>query len=143
MQKITIHTDGGARSNPGPAGIGVVIQNESGEVIGEVSRFIGSQTNNYAEYEALIQGLLAVREMFSGKTDDIEMSVVMDSELVVKQCQGLYKIKEPTLKEQWGRVQAIRAEFFPHITFTHVRREHNAHADKLVNAAVDAALGKA
>ncbi len=142
MQKITIHTDGGARQNPGPAGIGVVIQDENEKVIGEISKFIGSQTNNFAEYEALIQGLLKVQEMFPGKTDDIEMHVVMDSELVVKQCQGLYKIKEPTLKEQWGRVQAIRAEFYPHITFTHVRREFNAHADKLVNAAVDAALGK-
>jgi len=143
MEKITIHTDGGARSNPGPAGIGVVIQNESGEVIGEISKFIGNQTNNFAEYEALIQGMLRVQEMFAGKTDDLELSVVMDSELVVKQCQGLYKVKEPTLKEKWERVQAIRAEFFPHITFTHVRREHNAHADKLVNAAVDAVLRKA
>lgn len=143
MQKITIHTDGGARQNPGPAGIGVVIENGNGEVIGEISKFIGSQTNNYAEYEALIQGLLWVQETFAGKTDEIEMAVVMDSELVVKQCQGLYKIKEPTLKEQWGRVQAIRAEFFPHITFKHVRREFNKHADKLVNAAVDAHLKRA
>lgn len=143
MQKITIHTDGGARSNPGPAGIGVVIQNESGEVIGEISKFIGNQTNNFAEYEALIQGMLRVQEMFAGKTDDLQLGVFMDSELVIKQCQGLYKVKEPTLKEKWERVQAIRAEFFPHITFTHVRREHNAHADKLVNAAVDAVLRKA
>ncbi len=143
MQKITIHTDGGARQNPGPAGIGVVIQDENEKVIGEISKFIGSQTNNFAEYEALIQGLLKVQEMFAGHTDDIDMRVVMDSELVVKQCQGLYKIKEPTLKEQWGRVQAIRAEFYPHLTFTHVRREFNAHADKLVNAAVDAYLKKA
>ena len=142
MQKITIYTDGGARSNPGPAGIGVVIQNENKEVIGEISKFIGSQTNNFAEYEALIQGLLKVQEMFAGKTDDIELSVMMDSELVVKQCQGLYKIKEPNLREQWERVQAIRSEFFPQITFTHVRREFNAHADKLVNAAIDTALGK-
>jgi len=143
MQKITIHTDGGARSNPGPAGIGVVIQNESGEVIGEISKFIGNQTNNFAEYEALIQGMLRVQEMFQGYTDDLQLGVFMDSELVIKQCQGLYKVKEPTLKEKWERVQAIRAEFFPHITFTHVRREHNAHADKLVNAAVDAVLRKA
>ncbi len=143
MQKITIHTDGGARSNPGPAGIGVVLQDESGKVVGEISKFIGSQTNNFAEYEALIQGLLKIQEMFAGKTDDIEVAVMMDSELVIKQCQGLYKIKEPTLKLQHERVAAIRADFFPHITFTHVRREFNKHADKLVNAAVDAALGKA
>ena len=142
MQKITIHTDGGARQNHGPAGIGVVIQNDSGEEIGAISKFIGNQTNNFAEYEALIQGLLRVQEMFPGKTDDIDMNVVMDSELVVKQCQGLYKIKEPTLKEKWGRVQAIRSEFYPHITFTHVRREFNKRADELVNAAVDAALKK-
>jgi ribonuclease HI len=142
MQKITIHTDGGARSNPGPAGIGVVIEDGEGKVIGEISKFIGNQTNNFAEYEALIEGLLWVQEKFPGKTDDIEMHVVMDSELVVKQCQGLYKVKEPTLKEQWGRVMAIKSEFYPHISFAHVRREFNKHADKLVNAAVDAALGK-
>lgn len=142
MQKITIHTDGGARSNPGPAGIGVVIQNENKEVIGEISKFIGSQTNNFAEYEALIEGMLKVQEMFAGKTDNIELGVFMDSELVIKQCQGLYKVKEPTLKEKWERVQAIRAEFFPHISFTHVRREFNKRADELVNAAVDEALGK-
>ncbi len=118
-----------------------MIQDEAGKVIGEISKYIGLQTNNYAEYEALIEGMLKVQEMFTGKTDDLELAVVMDSELVVKQCQGLYKIKEPTLKEKWGRVQAIRSEFFPHITFTHVRREHNAHADKLVNEAVDKALG--
>jgi ribonuclease HI len=143
MQKITIHTDGGARNNPGPAGIGVVIQNEEGKVIGEISRFIGNQTNNFAEYEALIQGLLMAQEMFVGKTDDMEVEVMMDSELVVKQCQGIYKVKEPTLKEKCGRVRAIRNEFFPRLTFTHVRREHNAHADKLVNAAVDAFLKRA
>jgi ribonuclease HI len=143
MEKITIHTDGGARNNPGPAGIGVVIENEEGKMIGEISKFIGNQTNNFAEYEALIQGLLMVQEMFAGKTDTMEVSVMMDSELVVKQCQGLYKVKEPTLKVQFERVLAIRSEFFPHLIFTHVRREQNAHADKLVNAAVDAALGKA
>jgi ribonuclease HI len=138
METITIFTDGGARGNPGPAGIGVLIENAEKKVLGEISKFIGHQTNNFAEYEALIQGLLMVQEMFAGKTDDIEVSVMMDSELVIKQCQGLYKVKEPTLKEQFGRVMAIRSEFFPHITFTHVPREKNAHADKLVNAAIDA-----
>jgi ribonuclease HI len=138
METITIFTDGGARGNPGPAGVGVLIENAEKKVLGEISKFIGHQTNNFAEYEALIQGLLMVQEMFAGKTDDIEVSVMMDSELVIKQCQGLYKVKEPTLKEQFGRVMAIRSEFFPHITFTHVPREKNAHADKLVNAAIDA-----
>jgi ribonuclease HI len=138
METITIFTDGGARGNPGPAGVGVLIENAEKKVLGEISKFIGHQTNNFAEYEALIQGLLMVQEMFVGKTDDIEVSVMMDSELVIKQCQGLYKVKEPTLKEQFGRVMAIRSEFFPHITFTHVPREKNAHADKLVNAAIDA-----
>lgn len=140
MQKITIHTDGGARQNPGPAGIGVVIQNESGEVIKEISEYIGSQTNNFAEYEALIRGLMMVAHMFGKSTHALQLEILMDSELVVKQCQGLYKIKEPTLKEQFLKVSALRREHFPHVSFAHVRREHNAHADRLVNAAVDAAL---
>jgi ribonuclease HI len=137
-EKIIIYTDGGARGNPGPAGIGVVIENAEKKVLGEISKFIGHQTNNFAEYEALIEGLLMIQQLFPGKTDAIEVSVMMDSELVVKQCRGLYKVKEPTLKEQFGRVMAIRSEFFPHITFTHVPREKNAHADTLVNAAIDA-----
>jgi ribonuclease HI len=138
-EKIIIYTDGGARGNPGPAGIGVVVENAEKKVLGEISKFIGHQTNNFAEYEALVQGLLMVQEMFAGKTDAMEVAVMMDSELVVKQCQGLYKVKEPALKEQFGRVMAIRSEFFPHITFSHVPREKNAHADTLVNAAIDAA----
>jgi ribonuclease HI len=138
MRKIVIHTDGGARSNPGPAGIGVVIESE-GKILKEISEYIDEQTNNFAEYEALIRGLEAVKEIAAG--EEVELVVMMDSELVVKQCQGLYKIKEPSLKAQFLRVSKLR-EHFSHITFTHVRREFNKHADVLVNKAVDQALGK-
>jgi len=142
MQKITIHTDGGARQNPGPAGIGVVIENESGEVIKEISEYIGSQTNNYAEYEALIAGLEWIKNTYDTDAKETTVVVFMDSELVVCQCEGRYKIKEPTLKEQFARVAKL-IPAFSMVTFTHVRREHNAHADKLVNAAVDAHLKRA
>jgi ribonuclease HI len=139
MQKITIHTDGGARNNPGPAGIGVVIESQ-GNILKEISEYIGEQTNNFAEYEALIKGLEAVKELSAG--EEVEIVVTMDSELVVKQCRGEYKIKEPSLRAQHLRVSKI-LEHLPNVSFVHVRREQNSHADELVNRAVDEALKKA
>ncbi|HVV38837.1 MAG TPA: ribonuclease HI family protein [Candidatus Paceibacterota bacterium] len=140
MQKITIHTDGGARGNPGPAGIGAVVTDERGTVIREVSKYIGEQTNNFAEYEALIVVLNELKKMFGEKLREMQLEVKMDSELVVRQLSGIYKVKEPTLKEQFAKVAKIRLEDAPNMTFTHVFREANAHADKLVNKAIDASL---
>lgn len=139
MQKITIYTDGGARGNPGPAGIGALIKDERGDVVKEISRYIGESTNNYAEYEALIEALTAARELYGEKLRDMKISIRMDSELIVKQIAGEYRVKEPTLKEQFARVgQLIGA--FPNIEFMHVAREKNARADELVNEAIDKAL---
>lgn len=139
MEKIIIHTDGGARGNPGPAGIGVVIADADGKVIKELSEYIGEATNNVAEYHALIRALGEAAVLFGERTLEMEFEVMMDSELVVRQCQGLYKVKEPTLKEKFAMVAQMRMEDFPNMTFTHVRREKNAHADELVNKAIDAA----
>lgn len=140
MKHLTLYTDGGARGNPGPAGIGAVIVDEEGKVVGEVSEYVGHQTNNYAEYEALIQALLKCKKMYGEKLREMRLEVRMDSELIVRQMTGLYKVKEPALKEQFARVAKIRLEDAPNIIFTHVPREKNAHADSLVNAAIDKAL---
>lgn len=138
--KIIIYTDGGARGNPGPAGIGAVILDKDEKVLKEVSAYIGETTNNMAEYEALVRVLGEAKKMFGAALREIPIDVRMDSELVVRQLSGIYKVKEPSLKEQFARIAKIRLEDAPNMTFTHVFREQNAHADKLVNAAIDAAM---
>ena len=135
--KIVIHTDGGARGNPGPAGVGVVIADGEGKKLAEVSEYIGETTNNVAEYEALIRGLEKAKKLFGEKLREMEIEARMDSELVVRQLQGLYKVKDVGLKEQFAKVASLRLEDVPNISFTHVRREKNAHADELVNEAID------
>jgi ribonuclease HI len=129
---MTISTDGGARGNPGPAGIGVVIRDESETIIFEHGAYIGEQTNNFAEYTALIKALETARDL--GGTD---LLVRMDSELIVKQMQGLYKIKEPTLQELASKVLKLKGNF-KSVVFTHIRREFNKDADRMVNQALDA-----
>ena len=129
--RLTINTDGGARGNPGPAGIGVVVRDENNKVISGYKQYIGETTNNVAEYKALILGLQETHKM--GATDVL---VNMDSELVVKQMKGLYKIKEPGLQLLAGEVFKLIKNFHS-INFNHVRREFNKEADKLVNEAID------
>lgn len=136
MEKIVIHTDGGARGNPGPAGIGAVITDIDGNVLKEISQYIGEQTNNYAEYEALIHALSVAREMFGKKIYDMQISVYMDSELVVRQLTGAYRVKDPGLKQQFARVGQL-AGTLKHISYNHVLRGKNARADELVNDAID------
>lgn len=130
--KLIINTDGGSRGNPGPAGIGVIIRNDAEEIIFEHGAYIGEATNNIAEYSALIKALETARDL--GATD---LLVRMDSELIVKQMQGLYKIKEPTLQGLAAQVLKLRNSFTS-VTFTHVRREYNKEADAQVNKALDA-----
>ena len=131
--KGVLHTDGGARGNPGPAGIGVVLTDGSGEVIGEIAAGIGVATNNVAEYKALIAGLELAHE--NGVTD---LDVFMDSELVVSQIKGDWKIKNDALRRL--AVEARRLiDRFEAWTLTHVRREKNSDADKLANQGMDAA----
>lgn len=139
MTNITIYTDGGARGNPGPAGIGAVLFDEQKNVLKEVSAYIGSATNNFAEYEALIQALQAAHELCGEKISETQILIKMDSELIVRQMEGKYKVKEPTLKEQFARVGQLIGGL-SRISFAHVPREENAHADRLVNEAIDKAL---
>lgn len=132
--KIIIYTDGGARNNPGPAGAGVVIF-EGGKKVAEVKKFLGNQTNNWAEYEALILGLEEAKRLgFVGR----ELEIRMDSKLAVEQVLGNWKIKEPTLKPQVAKVRSL-IDNFPESRLVHVPREENAEADALVNEAIDEA----
>jgi len=140
MPDIIIYTDGGARGNPGPAGIGVVIQDSAEKILKEFGEYIGDTTNNMAEYEALVRALKAVKELFGAELREKRIEVRMDSELVVRQCEGRYKVKEPSLKEQFAKVATLRLEDVPNITFVHIPRAKNARADKLVNEALDARL---
>ncbi len=135
MRSITIFTDGGARGNPGPAGSGAVIY-DGKKKVAEISKFLGIQTNNFAEYEALLLALQKTKELF-GSPVPHPVSVKMDSELIVKQMKGEYKVKHSVLKEKHTRARLLIAESFPKITFTHVRREKNKEADKLANNAMD------
>jgi ribonuclease HI len=132
MNKIIVHTDGGSRNNPGPSGIGVVFSDDKGKVLETHKEYIGEATNNVAEYKALIEALRILKK-FGAK--DIEIR--LDSELVVKQMRGEYKVKEPALREL--NIQAKELAFFKGIVFRHIPREENKLADKLVNEALDEA----
>jgi ribonuclease HI len=129
--KIKLYTDGGARGNPGPAGIGGVIKNEKGGIIKEFSRFLGVATNNQAEYQALILGLEKTAE-FSAK----EINCYLDSELVVKQLNREYRVKDKDLAPLFVKVWNLSLKF-KKIKFHHIFREDNKEADGLVNQAID------
>ena len=129
--KLIIFTDGGARGNPGPAATGIVIKDESGKTIDSFGEYLGEQTNNFAEYSALIAGLKKAKELGAS---DIES--ILDSELVVKQMQREYKVKEPTLQKKF--IEAYNASMqFKKITFRHTARENNKEADAIVNKILD------
>jgi len=135
MSKIVIYTDGGARNNPGPAGAGFQIL-EGRKLLYEGKQFLGSQTNNWAEYEAVALALAHAKKLgLAGR----ELEVRMDSKLCVEQISGNWKIKEPTLKPQVAKVRALLADF-PDNKFVYVPREENAEADRLVNEAIDERL---
>lgn len=131
MSRITVNVDGGARGNPGPAAIGVVVRDGGGEVLEEHGERIGRATNNVAEYRALLRGIeLAARH---GAT---ELELVGDSELIVRQVEGRYKVKDATMRELHAEVKRA-LQPFETWSIRHVRREHNAEADRLVNQVLD------
>lgn len=129
--KLTTYTDGGARGNPGPSALGVVIKNETGETVAAYGTYLGHQTNNFAEYSALLSALQKAKELGASEVD-----CVLDSELVVKQMRGEYKVKEPTLQKLFMQVYNA-SQSFKKITYRHVMREHNKEADAEVNKAID------
>ena len=130
--KAKLFTDGGSRGNPGPAAYGFVLEAEDGTVLDARGEAIGVATNNVAEYSALVAGLERAAE---AGVDELE--VVSDSELLVKQMRGEYKVKNRALQELFLDASRI-ARRIPRVTYTAVRREHNELADSLVNEALDA-----
>lgn len=138
VRKVIIYTDGGARGNPGPSGAGAVIKDAQGKILKEVSVYLGEQTNNFAEYEAVIHALQALKKLVPEKARaNLAVDVRMDSELIVRQLNGIYQIKEESLFPKFIAVHNMRVKDFPYVTFTHVRREENRDADRLVNEAID------
>jgi ribonuclease HI len=131
MSKLTVNVDGGSRGNPGPAAIGVVVQGPGGELLEERGEQIGPATNNVAEYRAVLLGI--ERASAHGAS---ELELVGDSELVVRQVEGRYKVKDPTLRELHAEVKRA-LQHFAHWSIRHVRREQNEDADRLVNDALD------
>jgi len=129
--KLTIYSDGGARGNPGPAAIGVIIRDESGKTIAGYGEYLGERTNNFAEYSALISALKKAGEL--GAT---EVECILDSELVARQMKGEYKVREPELQKLF--VQAYNAAArFKKISYRHTLREGNKEADWWVNKILD------
>ncbi len=131
--KWVIHTDGASRGNPGPASVGAVIYDDSGRELHTVSQRIGRATNNEAEYRAAIAGLEAALALGA---KDVELR--MDSELVVRQLDSRYKVRNPSLRKLFGRVKDLQWRFAS-FQVNHVRREGNRRADQLANEALDRA----
>jgi ribonuclease HI len=129
--KAILNTDGGARGNPGPAGIGAVLRTREGEVIGELARGIGYATNNIAEYEALIAGLELARDRGVS-----EIEIQLDSELVVQQLTGRWKIRNDRLRSLAVRARSLM-NGFDRASIKHVRRAQNTKADLLANIGMD------
>jgi len=131
MNKLIIHTDGGARNNPGPAGIGAVLYDENKQVVKEISEYIGEATNNQAEYKAVIRAMEEARKLNAS-----ELEFYLDSELVVKQLNREYKVKNKELAPLFMKVYNL-SQGFRKVTFKHIIRERNKEADALVNKAID------
>ena len=131
--KARLSTDGGSRGNPGPAAYGFVLETDDGSVLDARGEVIGVATNNVAEYRGLLAGLASALERGIE-----ELEVVSDSELLVKQRRGEYKVKNPTLRELVDEAESL-ARRLQRVRYTAVRREHNELADRLVNEALDSA----
>ena len=125
------HVDGGARGNPGPAGYGVVIENQQGTRIAEFSRYLGRRTNNFAEYSGLIAALSYVLEH-----KHAALRVLSDSELMVRQMNGVYKVRSPELRPLYEEAKRLSQQL-QWFRIEHVRRDKNAEADRLANEAMD------
>jgi len=136
MKEITIFTDGGARGNPGPAGIGLVIYDDKDNEMSSVSEAIGTATNNVAEYKAVVRALEHVATIVDD-TKAVKITLKLDSQLVERQLNGAYKVKDAGMKELHSQAKEL-IEQYAAVEFIHVKRELNKVADKLVNQALDA-----
>ncbi len=141
-EKLIVYTDGGARGNPGPAALGVVISDQKGNLIKEYGEALGVKTNNEAEYAAVIFALKKIKALFGKeKIKKMHIDMKMDSEFVMKQLNGEYKIEEERMFPLFVAVWNLRMDFGK-VTFSHVPREKNRAADRLVNMALDREQGK-
>ena len=133
---LIAYTDGGARGNPGPSGYGVVMKDASGRKVAALSEYLGHQTNNFAEY----QGLIAALE-YALQHGPKALKVISDSELLVRQVKGIYKVKNPTLQDLHARAKEliVQLDWF---SIGHALREHNQEADRLANEAMDRGMGR-
>jgi ribonuclease HI len=127
----TAHVDGGARGNPGPAGYGVAIDDASGHPVAELSEYLGHHTNNYAEYQGLIAAL-----RYATENQIKALKVISDSELMVRQMKGVYKVRHPELRRLYDEAQQL-VRRLEHFEIRHALREHNQTADRLANEAMD------
>ncbi|HXS76823.1 MAG TPA: ribonuclease HI family protein [Terracidiphilus sp.] len=134
---FTAHCDGGSRGNPGPAGYGAVIEDQQGHIVARLSEFLGIQTNNYAEYK----GLLAVL-IWAGQNSGRRLRVVSDSELMVKQMKGQYKVASPVLRPLWEEARRL-SRALDKFEISHTLRGGNKEADRLANEAMDKGMGRA
>lgn len=128
---LIAHTDGGARGNPGPSGYGVVIHDSAENKLATWSQYLGCQTNNYAEYQALIAALEYALEHGPNA-----LKVISDSELIVRQIKGIYRVKDPSLRKLYERASKLISQL-DWFTIEHVLRDHNREADELANQAMD------
>lgn len=131
LKRLIIYTDGVARGNPGKAGIGVVIKDEKGNILEEISEYIGRTTNNVAEYKAFITSLSAAE-----KYGPEQIEIFSDSELMVRQIKGVYRVRDEKLLALFREVLRLKGKF-PQVVITHVTRDKNKEADALANRAVD------
>lgn len=135
MEKLLLFTDGGSRNNPGPAAVGFVLKTESGQVLQKGGKFLGTATNNEAEYHALLEGLAAAKEF-----NPQSLICFLDSSLVVNQLNGLFKIKEARLRQLIFEVKKLEKEFAS-VCYQYVPREKNREADAIVNQILDEKTG--
>lgn len=131
LAAATAHIDGGSRGNPGPAGYGVLVKDEHGQVVAQLSRYLGKQTNNYAEYSGLIAAL-----EYALEHNLRSLRVFSDSELMVRQIRGIYKVRNEGLRPLYERARQLLRQL-DRFTIEHVRRELNREADGLANRAMD------
>lgn len=137
MKKIIIYVDGGSRGNPGPAAVGIIFCNQKGQIFKKYSEFLGKLTNNEAEYFAFIFALEKFKEIFGKKlAKKTEIEIRSDSELVINQIKGKYKILEPGLQKLFLELWNLRLDFAK-VSFRKIARQRNKEADKLVNQALD------
>ncbi len=130
-ERLVLRTDGASRGNPGPAAAGIVIERADGAILTQLGQYLGEMPNNQAEYRALILGLTMVTGYQPAVVD-----IYMDSELVVRQMTGVYRVRDATLQQLYREAMAL-VEALPHVTFTHIRRAQNALADRLANQALN------